>query len=158
MKKSVLALLMVCLLALSACGGGSDDPGVTSAAPEVTESTAPEVTEPPAPADLTGEWTQVNGNSEDTWQSATITADTIEIYWVSDGGDTRSLYWAGSFTAPQTADEPYTWESANDTEKTEYALLASTAESKTFTYEAGQISYEVSALGTTTTVRLEKVS
>ena len=153
MKKSALALILVLLLALSACGGGTDG-----------ESTAPPVSDPApapteaAPADLTGEWKQIDGNAEDTWQSATITEDTIEIYWVSDGGNTKSLYWAGSFAAPQTAEEPYTWESANDTEKTEFALLASTAESKTFTYENGEISYEVSALGTTTTVTLEKIS
>lgn len=142
MKKAfALILALSLLIALPACGGspaGYDTP--------------------PEPPDLTGEWKQVGGNSEDTWQSATITADYIEVYWVSDNGDTKSLYWAGSFTAPTSADEPYTWESANDTEKTSMALLASTAESKAFTYENAQIVYEVTALGTTTTVRLEKIS
>lgn len=111
--------------------------------------------EPQIP-DLTGGWKQVNTTSADSYQQAVIQGDTIEIYWVSNGGDTKSLYWAGTFVAPTTPDEPYTWDSVNDTEKTSSALLASTAETKTFTYEKKQISYSASAFGTTTTVRLEK--
>ena len=82
--------------------------------------------------------------------------NTITVYWVSDNGDTKSLYWAGTFDAPTTTEEPYTWSSINDTEQTASALLASGDETKSFTYEDGEISYEASALGTTTTVRLEK--
>lgn len=146
MKRCLALVLALCLcFALAACGGGGSQ-----------ESETPET--PAQPLDLTGEWKQVNSNSEDSWQSATITGDAIEVYWISDGGDTKSLYWAGSYVAPVTSEESYTWDSANDAEKTATALLASSDETKTFTYEAGQISYEVSALGTTTTVRLEKVS
>ena len=115
---------------------------------------SPEV--PAEPADLTGEWKQVNSNSADGWQQATIEGETITIYWVYNNGDTKSLYWAGTYVAPTTIDEPYSWDSENDTEKTSTALLASGDNIKTFTYEDGQISYEISALGTTTTVKLEK--
>lgn len=146
MKRYLALVLALCLcFALAACGGGGSQ-----------ESETPET--PAQPLELTGEWKQVNSNSEDSWQAATITGDAIEVYWVSDGGDTKSLYWAGSYVAPETSEKSYTWDSVNDTEKTATALLASSDETKTFTYEAGQISYEVSALGTTTTVRLEKVS
>lgn len=106
--------------------------------------------------DLTGEWKQENSNSEDSYQVATISGDTIEINWVSDNGDTKSLYWAGSFEAPTTADEPYSWDSENDHSKTESALLASGDDTKTMTYEKGVLSYEVSAMGTTTKVKLKK--
>lgn len=106
--------------------------------------------------DLTGEWKQENSNSEDSYQSATISGDTIEIYWVTDNGDTKSLYWAGTFEAPTTADEPYSWDSKNDHSKTESAMLASSDDTKTMTYEKGELSYEASAMGTTTTVRLKK--
>lgn len=109
-----------------------------------------------SPPDLTGEWKQVNGDSEDSYQSATISDGVIEVYWVSDGGDTKSLYWAGTYEAPTNASEPYSWASENDHEKTDSALLASGDDQKTFTYENGQISYDVSAMGMTTTVRLEK--
>lgn len=140
----VLASIMC--MSLVACGGDT-----TSGRGGDTGNTV----EPTIP-DLTGEWTQVNSNSEDSWQSATIDENTITVYWVSDNGDTKSLYWAGTYIAPESADEPYSWDSENDTEQTATALLASGDETKTFTYEDGQISYEVSALGTTTTVKLEK--
>ena len=146
--------LMLCAalcLSLSACGGAP-----SGAAPASGGSAAAASSSAPAAPDLTGDWKQVNAASEDSYQVATIQGDTIEIYWVTESADTKSLYWAGTFVAPETADEPYTWESANDTEKTGSALLASGDETKTFTYQDGQISYDVSAMGMTQTVRLEK--
>lgn len=140
MKKKILSLILVIsmLCYLSACGSANS-------------SKAP--TEPP---NLIGEWKQVNSNSEDSWQAATIEGETITIYWVSNGGDTKSLYWAGTYIAPTATDEPYSWDSANDHSQTGTALLASGDDTKTMTYENGQLSYSASALGTTTTVRLEK--
>ena len=79
---------------------------------------------------------------------------------MSDGGDTKSLYWAGTVdpTDGKTVDDVFAWDSVNDTDQTSKALLASGDETKAFTYEDGQISYEASAMGTTKTVRLERVS
>lgn len=109
--------------------------------------------EAPKPADLTGEWTE--SDPAEQYQSATITGDTIEVYWVSDGGDTKSLYWAGTFVPPTEAGD-YKWTSQNDTSKTANAMLASSAETKEFTFAGDEISYEVTALGTTKTVRLTR--
>ena len=106
--------------------------------------------------DLTGNWKQTNSKSNSSYQVATISGNTIEIYWVSDNGDTKSLYWAGTFVAPTVADEPYKWDSKNDHSKTESAMLASSDDTKTVTYQNGVLSYEASAMGTTTTVKLEK--
>jgi hypothetical protein len=139
-------VLLGTLTACSAPSADADDP-VASAA---TKTTAPK----PVPV-LTGKWEQSNKKSKDAYQVATIKRDSIRVDWVSDGGDTTSLYWAGSFTAPTSADA-YSWKSANDTAKTSKALLASPDKTKTFTYDNGEISYKVSALGTTTTVRLTK--
>lgn len=154
MKKKILtAMIAAALLAmLTACGG------TTSADTSSAQNTnaASQKAEEKKPADLTGDWKQVNSSSDDSYQQATISGDTIEIYWVSDNGDSKSLYWAGSFEAPTTADEPYSWESKNDHDKTDSALMASSDDTKKFTYEKNQISYEASALGTTTTIRLEK--
>ena len=133
------ATLLVSMLA--ACGGS-------------TENAAKQ--EPPTPPDLTGEWKQTNSSSEDAWQSAEIAGDTIEVYWVSDNGETKALYWAGTYTAPTTADEPYTWQSQNDKDKTGTALLASGDDEKMFSSAEGVLSYEVSAMGVTQTVKLEK--
>lgn len=154
MKKKILtAMIAAALLAmLTACGGTAS----TSTDNGSAQNTASQKAEEKQPADLTGDWKQVNSSSDDSYQQATISGDTIEIYWVSDNGDSKSLYWAGSFEAPTTADEPYSWESKNDLDKTDSALMASSDDTKKFTYEKNQISYEASALGTTTTIRLEK--
>lgn len=145
MKKLLYITLSAVLMLgmLTACGEPKQD--------------APE-TAPATPTDLVGEWKQTNSNTDDTWQSATIRGDTIEVYWVSDGGDTKALYWAGTFDAPTTADEPYTWESVNDKEQTDMAILASSDDTKVFTYQDGVISYDVSAMGVTQTVNLEKTT
>ena len=154
MKKKILtAMIAAALLAmLTACGGTAS----TSTDNGSAQNTASQKAEEKQPADLTGDWKQVNSSSDDSYQQATISGDTIEIYWVSDNGDSKSLYWAGSFEASTTADEPYSWESKNDHDKTDSALMASSDDTKKFTYEKNQISYEASALGTTTTIRLEK--
>lgn len=154
MKKKILtAMIAAALLAmLTACGGTAS----TSTDNGSAQNTASQKAEEKQPADLTGDWKQVNSSSDDSYQQATISGDTIEIYWVSDNGDSKSLYWAGSFEAPTTADEPYSWESKNDHDKTDSALMASSDDTKKFTYEKNQISYEASAMGTTATIRLEK--
>lgn len=142
MKKKLLSIVLVAVVAigLTACGGSGS-----------SEDTASN-----EPLNLTGTWTQTNSNSEDMYQEANISGDAMEIYWVSNNGDTKDLYWAGTFTAPSESTDEYTWTSENDTNKTEAALLASTADTKEFTYKNGEITYEASAMGSTTTVRLEK--
>ncbi|MDE5909814.1 MAG: hypothetical protein K2H52_13885 [Lachnospiraceae bacterium] len=104
--------------------------------------------------DLSGTWKSEENNG--SYQEAVITADTIEINWVSDNGATKSIYWVGTYTAPTEATDTYEWISERDKEKTDFALLASTDDTKTFSYSKGKISYSASALGTTTTVELTK--
>lgn len=145
--KKITALLMAAIMALAICACGSTP----------ANNGGEQTKEPAAPPDLTGEWKQVNSKSEDAWQAATISGSEIIVNWVSDNGDTKSLYWAGTFVAPTTADEPYSWDSQNDKDQTSVALLASGDDIKTFTYADGQLSYEASALGSTMTIRMEKV-
>lgn len=94
MKKKILtAMIAAALLAmLTACGGTAS----TSTDNGSAQNTASQKAEEKQPADLTGDWKQVNSSSDDSYQQATISGDTIEIYWVSDNGDSKSLYWAGS--------------------------------------------------------------
>lgn len=108
---------------------------------------------------LDGEWVQTNSESADSRQEAVIEGDAIAIYWVSDGGETRSLYWAGTVVEPVdvTVHDPYTWDSVNDVEQTSKAMLASGDDTKTFTYENGELIYEASAMGTTKSVHLERM-
>lgn len=107
-------------------------------------------------SDLSGTWKQSNSSSDDSYQEAVISGDVIEIYWVSDGGDSKSLYWAGSYEAPTEAVDTYSWDSVNDHEKTDSAMMASGDDTKTITYENGEISYSASMMGTTSTIRLNK--
>ena len=140
MKKSlILMLVMILALGLTACGASGNNKQA-----EVQQ-----------PVDLTGNWSQVNSTSENNYYSAIINGETIEIYWADKQTGKKLLYWAGSFTAPTTNEQPYTWKSVNDKTKTNTAIAASNDDTKTFTYANNQISYEASAFGITQTVKME---
>lgn len=149
MKKLIVPIALAAALALTGCSGTGTTQGGT------TDSKATEEAPKKAP-DLTGGWKQSNPNSEKSYQQATITADTMTVKWVTDGGNSTSIYWVGTFAAPTDASDPYTWTSQRDVEATQSALLASSDDTKEFTYKDGTISYKVSALGTTTTVNLKR--
>ncbi|WP_243111172.1 hypothetical protein [Faecalibacterium sp. OM04-11BH] len=108
---------------------------------------------PAKPLDLVGNWEEKDKG--DSYQAGYIKEGKdgkdgeIVIYWVSDGGDTKSLYWAGTYVAPKDNKETYSWTSKNNKDKTDHALLASGDDTKVFTYEKGEITYKASALGTT---------
>ena len=106
------------------------------------------------PLDLTGNWEEKD--TSDGYRAGYIKDDKIYLFWVSDGGDTKMLYWAGTYAAPTDDTVPYTWESVADKEQTGSALLASTDDSKTFTYEDGELTYSASAFGATKKMRLVK--
>lgn len=150
MKKKLmgLGLTMVTVISLAACGSSSDN--VSPA----RETSTPEATTAAQPTDLTGTWQ--SEDNDGSYQEAIITDDTIEINWVSDG--TESIYWIGTYAAPTEAVDEYSWTSERDKEKTDSALLASMDNTKDFTYKNDVISYKASALGTTATIELKKVS
>lgn len=150
-------LALITLFGLGATGCSAAEESATpqggGTQPSATETEAPVEEVKPDSISLEGSWTQLNRNSEDMWQEAVITGNEIEVYWVSEGGERKSLYWAGSVEVPADV-ESFTFDSVNDTSKTQSALLASDAETKAFTYENDELSYEVSALGETMTVHL----
>lgn len=151
-KLVVMGCAGVMAVGLAGCASGDGGNAQTdsgSNAPAAQE-------EQKQPLDLSGEWKQVNSNAEDSYQVATIGDGSITVEWVGDGGDTKSLYWAGTYVAPTEATDSYTWESQNDTEQTASAMMASGDETKTFSYEDGQLSYELTALGTTMTVKMDR--
>lgn len=147
MKKTVFCLLVFSLLfSFTSCGSST------------SSDKSSEKSEQPKKFDLAGDWKQSNSGSDESYQIATIQDNTIEIFWYSEDDETKALYWSGTYAAPEDATEPYIWNSENDKEKTDGALMASGDDTKTFTYEDGEISYEVSALGITQTVRLQKAN
>lgn len=135
------------------------DPATTT----VTLNTKGQAATPatPAPAvegalDLTGAWKQTNSKSKTDYQTMVISGNAMEIYWVSEGDGTSSLYWAGTFTPPTMGGDTYSWTSTNDHSKTDAALLASNDDTKAFVYRNGEISYTASAFGSSTTVRMTR--
>lgn len=153
------AIALVAFLGFSAVGCSTPAPSDSSSSSNDSSKSETEPVEEeaaPEPVSLEGEWKQNNSNDpENSWQQATITGDTIEVYWVADAGDTTSLYWAGTVEVPAEGDS-FSFESVNDTTKTDSSLLASGDDTKTFTFENGELSYEVTAMGTTMKVRLSQ--
>ena len=144
-KKLLIVLTTLMILLLTACGGSSG----STATSEVKPETKPE------PLNLVGNWEQVDKNNE-AWQAGFIDNDQIQIFWVTEGGNSYALYWAGTYEAPQEAGDTYEWTSTNNKSVSQYALLASGDDEKVFKYENGKITYQVSAFGTTTSVSLTK--
>ena len=163
MSKRVFTLALAIILGTTVmlgCGGGSESKQPqqeTSADVQndtKTEENADSIEEVVEPLDLTGNWAQKGKEGSDSFQAGYIKDGVIELFWISDGGDTNMLYWSGSYEAPTSADDEYAWESVNDKIKTDSALMASGDDSKTFNYKNGEISYEVSIMGQTGTVTL----
>lgn len=154
MKKLLAPVALAAVLALTGCGA-ADTPSTGAAGTKGAEATETAETAPQIP-DLTGVWKSAVSESGDSYQQATITADTLTVDWVSDGGDTTSIFWIGTFVAPVDDTEPYMWTSQRDVEATQSALLASTEDAKEFTYEDGAIKYQVSMMGTSKIVKLTK--
>ena len=140
MAKKLIALLLAAasVLALTACA---------------KEDTA-------TPPDLVGAWIQP---SEGEWfHIATITDDTIEIWWYLPSEDKRDLYWSGTFTAPTDGKEPYVFLSENKYTEDElnasfYYNRTSREETKEFTYKDGKLSYNVTSGHLRLGYSLEKV-
>ena len=87
-KKKIAAIILVSVMTFSFAGCGEN---TEKSEIKQEHSKAEEKKEP---TDLSGTW-----KSEDrdgAWQEAIIADGTVEIYWVSDNGNTKSLYWAES--------------------------------------------------------------
>ncbi|ERK60897.1 hypothetical protein N136_04897 [Leifsonia aquatica ATCC 14665] len=142
-------------MTLSGCSAANDS-GASSSSTASSSAKAEPTQEAAKAADLTGTWKQTNSASPDSYQEAEISGNVITINWVTDNGDTKSIYWVGTFAAPTDPATPYKWTSTRDVAATESAMLASTDDSKEFTFQDDTISYSASALGTTTTIKLAK--
>lgn len=110
----------------------------------------------PKSLNLFGQWEQIDSEFEGLHQGAVISGNTIEIYWIDDESDTRILYWSGTFSTPESAEESYSWISRNNTKKSELSLGASLDKTKEFMYNDNQISYSTTSGDFTCIVRLEK--
>ncbi|MCI8475328.1 MAG: hypothetical protein HFF07_08350 [Oscillospiraceae bacterium] len=110
----------------------------------------------PTSQSLLGQWKQINSEFDGYYHGAIINDNVIEIYSINEEDGEYGLYWAGSFSSPDSLEESYSWFSNNDVEKTSLSLLSSWDDTKAFTYENNQISYVAKSQGVTCTVYLEK--
>lgn len=151
MRTAIASIALLGLL-LTGCAGQAET--VSPGAGGATESQPSQ--QPAEPLDLTGEWKQTNSNSADSYQAATITDTTITIDWVNEAAAGSALYWAGTIEPPTDDTAQYTWDSVNDRTQTDTALMVSGDDTKTFTYSGGVLSYELTAMGVTMTVEMER--
>ena len=135
MKKLSILFALILVLSLCACGG-NNTPATEG------ESTSEPTVAAPQIADLTGQWTQVSAGGR--FQGAMISGSSMKLFWISNNGETIVQSWEGSFTAPTTADEPYTWESKS----------AKDDATITFAYADGRITFTEPEVGST--IILEK--
>lgn len=157
-KTIATAVAALLVLGLGACGNANDAKTANTGSMSQSQTTKKPAEKKPVeqPADLTGTWKQTNSGSTDSWMEAEITADTITVQWVSDNGDTKSLYWKGTYSAPDKAGD-WKWTSQGDTAAMQASLLGSQDATKDFTYtKADGVSWETTAMGTTTVVKTAK--
>jgi hypothetical protein len=152
-KKLIAPIVLVAALALTGCGATDAMPAST--APAATDEPKPAQETPQAP-DLTGDWKQSNSLSETDFMTATIADGVISIDWELGSEDMTAAYWVGTFEAPADATEPFAWTSQRDAAATDTAVMASTDDTKEFTYKEGQISFTVSIQDKSATVELKK--
>jgi hypothetical protein len=109
-----------------------------------------------APTSLTGDWTQVGAN-KNGWFVASISGETIQVNL--EGRDSSSIFWMGSFDTSRHTVGKYKVVSIPDPDARKVldgSLMATTEATKTFTYDHGVISFEFSALGSSTIVHLKQ--
>jgi hypothetical protein len=150
----ITAIAITGALTLAGCSSTSTDASTTKSTTAETPSEET-VEEPAAPLDLMGEWKQTNFEG-DAYMVATIDAATITAQYVNAEEDTTALFWAGSYVAPTAGADAYSWDSVNDTEQTSKSLLASPDPTKTFEYADGVLSFPMSLMGVTKTIKLER--
>lgn len=133
--KSIATKLVGAVALLVLLGGGTvgcsaeTDSVAPKSDAQSSSSSAVEETAAPKPVDLAGTWNQTNSNSEDSYQAATVTGDTIEIQWIAP--EMKSLYWSGTVEVPQDGSTGFTWDSVNDKTKTAKSIMASGDDTKT---------------------------
>lgn len=105
--------------------------------------------------DLSGWWIQENPTSDEEWMSARIVGNSIEVYWVEDGGSVRQLFWNGTYESADGTPAQFEWTSMASTpsDDVDTSRLSGLGE-KTFKYENGTISFDVTVNGESEVIEL----
>jgi hypothetical protein len=105
------------------------------------------------PSSFIGEWTQVN-SSPDGWMTASISAGAIQVDLRSR--DSHSPFWMGTFDTDKRPSGKLRIVSLGDQDAMKWQITTSTESKKTFTYDHGILSFQFSAMGSSTIVHLKK--
>lgn len=142
MRKIKLLLLIILVFVLVACNGNNENIKSNNEAGSNEEE-----------VDFTGAWIDKEAEGED-FLAGYIENDRIEIYWMSDQGVTSSLYWSGTYGGLEKEGKDYYWESMNDKTRTEYAMLASIDDTKKFTINKNELTFELTFMEQTVTIEM----
>lgn len=145
-------LIVACVFAASLGLQACSSPESKGAAPAPAPAPKQEI------LNLEGTWKQVNSKSDTAWHETIIKGDIITVNWVSDSGDTRALFWEGSYSAPSEPSKTYTWTSEGNREIMDRSILASQEKTKEFNFNGQYLCYEFSALGVSSLAKLERQS
>lgn len=149
---SALALAIALSVPVSACGSDAGTPvsADVSKSPVAKKKAAPK---PPTKVNFEGSWAMVNPEPALN-MTAMISNDTIEIIWDLD--DLTALYWKGSFPTTDQLSSIEKIESVGDVPAMDASLLGSQNKTKTFTYKDGRLAFELTVMGTTRVIELER--
>jgi hypothetical protein len=105
------------------------------------------------PATMIGQWHQVNAD-EDGWMTASISGDSIQVNL--RGRDSSSVFWVGSFDTSRRPAGKFDIVSLGDQDAMQWDLMASSEKQKTFGYDHGVLSFQFSAMGSSTIIHMTK--
>ena len=147
-----IAFMMI--LCLVSCSSPTGNTGTNSTETINAQSNESEPVVAKEPLDLTGQWIQENNNKEN-YMTAVIRDDgKIGVFFILEGDEKAWTYWVGTYDAPTDSTDEYSWVSKNTYGGS--GLLASNADTKSFSYKNGKLSYEVTVSGNTGTFNLVK--
>lgn len=103
---------------------------------------------------LQGEYHQVQSGLPKAVMAATISDNKIEITLTMQ--DTTGLFWEGTFDTNSVTSQPFKMTSYGDLKLLDASLYGSSEKTKEFFYDYGDLSFQFSIMGVSTTVHLSK--
>jgi hypothetical protein len=145
MKKLIVLFLSICCLFIVFGEGSNADSKTTEAQTLII---------PTAPISLDGHYHQTKDDIPNTTMSADISGNVIQINLKYNG--LTEPYWVGSFNPGDDITQTFQVLSNADSAQMSESIFRSQDPTKTFTYQDGDLSYEFTLRGVTTTVHLSK--